>query len=68
MPLLEKYSLEEIGAMEVADLADYLKEKGRNRFPDPEKVAKCIPKGCTVLLSFIEVRRRHYRHFIGYFH
>lgn len=42
--LLEKYSLEEIGSMELADLADYLKEKGKNRFPDPERVAKCIQK------------------------
>lgn len=42
--LLEKYSLDEIGAMDVADLADYLKEKGRNRFPDPEHVARCIQK------------------------
>jgi len=42
--LLERYSLDEIGSMELADLADYLKKKGKNRFPDPEKVAKCIQK------------------------
>ena len=42
--LLEEYSLDEIGSMEMADLADYLKEKGKNRFPDPENVAKCIQK------------------------
>jgi hypothetical protein len=30
--------------MDVADLADYLKEKGKNRFPDPEHVARCIQK------------------------
>jgi len=42
--LLEKYSLEEIGAMEVSELASYLKEKGKNRFPDPERVANCIQK------------------------
>jgi transposase len=42
--LLEKYSLDEIGSMDLADLADYLKEKGKNRFPDPEMVAKCIQK------------------------
>jgi transposase len=42
--LSEKFSLDEIGAMDVADLADYLKEKGRNRFPDPEHVARCIQK------------------------
>lgn len=42
--LLEQYSLDEIGSMKLADLADYLKKKGKNRFPDPEKVAKCIQK------------------------
>ncbi|MCC2686568.1 MAG: family transposase, partial [Paenibacillaceae bacterium] len=42
--LSEKYSLDDIATMEVADLADYLKEKGRNRFPDPERVANCIQK------------------------
>ncbi|EPP35564.1 hypothetical protein CP10139811_1149, partial [Chlamydia ibidis] len=30
--------------MDVAVLADYLKDKGRNRFPDPEGVAACIQK------------------------
>lgn len=42
--LSEKYSLDEMANMEVADLADYLKEKGKNRFPDPEHVALCIQK------------------------
>ena len=42
--LLEHYSLDEIGSMDLTDLADYLKEKGKNRFPAPEKVAKCIQK------------------------
>jgi hypothetical protein len=42
--LSEKYSLHEIATMDVADLVDYLKEKGRNRFPDPERVARCIQK------------------------
>jgi len=42
--LSEKFSLDEIADMEVADLADYLKEKGKNRFPDPEHVARCIQK------------------------
>lgn len=42
--LLEKFSLEEISAMELETLADYLKEKGKNRFPNPEKTAKCIQK------------------------
>lgn len=42
--LSEQYSLDEIASMEVSALADYLKEKGKNRFPDPEKVALCIQK------------------------
>ncbi|WP_019119409.1 IS110 family transposase [Brevibacillus massiliensis] len=42
--LSEKYSLDEIANMEVADLADYLKEKGKNRFPNPDHVARCIQK------------------------
>lgn len=42
--LSEKYSLDDIATMEVGDLADYLRDKGRNRFPDPENVANCIQK------------------------
>jgi hypothetical protein len=42
--LSEKYSLDDIAAMDVADLADYLRDKGRNRFPDPDNVARCIQK------------------------
>lgn len=42
--LSEKYSLDEIASMEVSVLADYLKDKGKNRFPDPENVAACIQK------------------------
>jgi len=42
--LSEKYTLDEIAGMEVTVLADYLKEKGKNRFPDPEGVAACIQK------------------------
>lgn len=42
--LSEKFSLDDIANMEVADLADYLRDKGRNRFPDPEHVARCIQK------------------------
>jgi len=42
--MLEQYSLDEIGSIELADLADYLKEKGKNRFSNPEKVARCIQK------------------------
>src|SRR5690625_7278978 len=39
---LESYSLEELSQMSLDDLADYLRVKGRNRFPDPEHVAKSI--------------------------
>jgi len=42
--LLEKYSLDEISSMDIEALADYLREKGKNRFSEPEKVAKCIQK------------------------
>jgi len=42
--LSEKYSLDDIAEMDVAVLADYLRDKGRNRFPDPENVARCIQK------------------------
>ncbi|MEK3885839.1 IS110 family transposase [Paenibacillus sp. PL2-23] len=42
--LSEKYSLDDIATKEVGDLADYLRDKGRNRFPDPENVAACIQK------------------------
>ena len=42
--LSEKFSLDDIAEMDVADLADYLRDKGRNRFPDPENVARCIQK------------------------
>src|SRR5690625_4670214 len=41
---LENYSLEELSVMPLEDLADYLRTKGRNRFPDPEYVAKSIQK------------------------
>ena len=42
--LSEKYSLDEIATMDVEVLADYLREKGKNRFSNPEGVAKCIQK------------------------
>jgi transposase len=42
--LSEAYSLDDIASMEVADLADYLRDKGRNRFPDADHVARCIQK------------------------
>jgi len=41
---LENYSLDELSNMPLEDLADYLRVKGRNRFPDPEYVAKSIQK------------------------
>jgi len=41
---LESYSIDEIASMEIEVLADYLREKGKNRFPDPDGVAKCIQK------------------------
>jgi hypothetical protein len=46
--LSEKHSLDDIATMEVADLADYLKDKGRNRFPIPEHFAKCIQKAAAL--------------------
>jgi transposase len=42
--LMEKYSINEISSMDTQVLADYLREKGKNRFSDPEHVAKCIQK------------------------
>jgi len=41
---LESYSLEELSQMSLEDLADYLRIKGRNRFPDVKQVAKSIQK------------------------
>lgn len=41
---LECYSLEELSQMSLEDLADYLRVKGRNRFPDAKQVAKSIQK------------------------
>jgi len=41
---LEKYSVDKIASMDTAKLADFLKEKGKNRFNAPEAVAKCIQK------------------------
>src|SRR5690606_22734015 len=41
---LENYSLEELSQMPLEELADYLRIKGRNRFPDPKKVAKSIQR------------------------
>ncbi|WP_339302040.1 IS110 family transposase [Paenibacillus sp. FSL K6-2441] len=48
--LSEKFSLDDIAEMDVADLADYLRDKGRNRFPDPERVLDGI-QGAQCLLS-----------------
>lgn len=41
---LENYSLDELSQMPIEDLAHYLRLKGRNRFPDPEYVAKSIQR------------------------
>ncbi|WP_277674489.1 IS110 family transposase [Piscibacillus halophilus] len=40
----EKFSLEELAHMPLEDLAAFLQEKGKNRFGDPENVAKSIKK------------------------
>lgn len=40
----EKYSLDELAQMPLEDLAAFLQEKGKNRFNDPECVAKSIQK------------------------
>lgn len=42
--LLEQYSLDEISAMDIQDLAEILRIKGKNRFTDAEYVAKSIQK------------------------
>ncbi|KIY21051.1 IS110 family transposase [Mesobacillus subterraneus] len=40
----EKFSLEELAHMPLEDLAAFLQEKGKNRFGDPESIAKSIQK------------------------
>jgi transposase len=40
--LLEKHTLEEIGSMKLESLAHFLREKSKNRYADPECVAKSI--------------------------
>jgi len=40
----ESYSLEELSQIPLEDLADYLREKGRNRFPNAKQVAESIQK------------------------
>src|SRR5699024_3229510 len=42
--LLEHYRLDELAHMSLNDLTDYLRAKGKNRFEDPEKIAKMIQK------------------------
>lgn len=42
--LLEQYSLDEIGSMDIQVLASFLQEKAKNRFTDAECVAKSIQK------------------------
>src|SRR5699024_4285792 len=39
-----QYSLDELAHMSLNDLTDYLRAKGKNRFEDPEKIAKMIQK------------------------
>src|SRR5699024_6648077 len=40
----EQYSLDELAHMRLNDLTDYLRAKGKNRYEDPEKIAKMIQK------------------------
>lgn len=40
----EKFSLEELAAMPLEELAAFLQDHGKNRFPNPEEVAKSIQK------------------------
>lgn len=42
--LFESWSLDDICQMDVMQLADFLRQKGRNRFSDPECIAKSIQK------------------------
>lgn len=42
--LLEQYSLDEIGSMEIEHLANFLQEKAKNRFTDAQCIAKSIQK------------------------
>jgi transposase len=44
---LEQYSLDELANLSLEELVAYLKTKGNNRFPDPEKVAKSIQKAVS---------------------
>ena len=44
---LECYSLDELAQMPLEDLADYLRIKERNRFPDAKQVAKPIQKAAS---------------------
>ncbi|MEK4659887.1 IS110 family transposase [Bacillus sp. FSL H8-0534] len=41
---LERFSLEELAQMPLQDLALFLQEKGKNRFGNPEEIAKSIQK------------------------
>lgn len=43
----ESYSLDELSQMPLEELADYLRVKGRNRFPDAKQVAKSIQKAAN---------------------
>lgn len=57
--LLEKFSLEEISAIELETLADYLKEKGKNRFPNPEN-RQVYSKGHALFVPTFQVRRGYH--------
>jgi transposase len=41
---LEKFSLDEMAQLPLVELADFLQEHGKNRFPDPEGVAASIQR------------------------
>jgi transposase len=43
MALLEEFeTIDELAYMDIDDLADFIAEKGRNHFPDPQAVAKAV--------------------------
>lgn len=42
--LTESFTLDDISAMDVEELADFLQQRGRGRFGDPLKLAKAIAK------------------------
>jgi len=42
--LITEFSLDELASIDINELIDFLIKKGKNRFPDPEAVAKKIKK------------------------